>query len=354
MPRVAKKTPEVLDMILHRIRRGDYGRGPLPSTRKLGEELGVSKFTIICAYRLAEKKGLLHTVGRRRMVKTGKKAARHPLRFACVVPAVDLASSFHWFLSIDNVAVERGGSATLVDYRSASDPRLTQALGGKFDVIFLNPPAGPLPPLLMRLIKEQRHTVVPLYADMPDPGLFGIDNMPVTAIDLLIFHLASLGHRRIDLIGGLPWTGRLAQMADRWRERLQGIGANGREFAPEHEEENLSAAAAAATRRLLATQPRPKAVIFSDFPAAMGGYRALWEAGLQPGKDLDVAALTCEPEATLLAPSLTSLEVPTRESVIAEAVDLVLARRSTERRNWAEAILPRIRLNQGESSGRSR
>lgn len=143
-------------------------------------------------------------------------------------------------------------------------------------------------------------------------------------------------------------------MADRWRERLQGIGASGREFAPEHEEENLSAAAAAATRRLLATQPRPKAVIFSDFPAAMGGYRALWEAGLQPGKDLDVAALTCEPAATFLAPSLTSLAVPTRESVIAEPVDLVLERRATERRNWSEAMLTRIRLKQGESSGRSR
>jgi DNA-binding transcriptional regulator YhcF (GntR family) len=45
-------------VILHRIRRGDYGRGHLPSTRKPGEEVGVRKFSIIRAYRLAEKKGV--------------------------------------------------------------------------------------------------------------------------------------------------------------------------------------------------------------------------------------------------------------------------------------------------------
>ena len=66
---------------------------------------------------------------------------------------------------------------------------------------------------------------------------------------------------------GVPWTGRLAQMADRWRERLQGFGASGQEFATKREKENLSAAAA--TRGLLATQPLLKAVMFSVFPAPM-------------------------------------------------------------------------------------
>jgi DNA-binding LacI/PurR family transcriptional regulator len=353
MSRPAKKTPEVLEMILDRIQRGDYSRSPLPSTRKLGAELGVSKFTIIRAYREAERQGFLRSEGRRRVITTSGPRRRQPLHLACVVPAVDRVSSFHWFLSIDNVAVERGGSADLIDYRSASDPRLTQALGGKYDVIFLNPPPGRLPPLVDRLLKEQSRLVVPLYADMPESGLWGIDNMPVAAIDLLIYHLAAAGHRKIHLVGGLPWHGRLQQLADRWRERLKAMGIKGEAFAPAREQADISAAAFSATRRLLAAEAKPGAVVFSDLPSAMGGYRALWEAKMQPGRDVDVAALTCEPEAAYLAPSLTCLSVPSRESVIAEAVDQILARRNEQRRNWAEDILPRIRLQQGESSHRA-
>jgi len=56
-PRPAKRTPEVLEIILERIRKGEYARNPLPSTRKLAAELGVSKFTIDRAYCAAEKKG---------------------------------------------------------------------------------------------------------------------------------------------------------------------------------------------------------------------------------------------------------------------------------------------------------
>ncbi|NBQ65620.1 MAG: GntR family transcriptional regulator [Verrucomicrobia bacterium] len=120
MARPATRTPEVYEMIAERLRRGEYSRGPLPSTRKLGTELGVSKFTILRALRLAEKKGLLRSKGRNRFALSPSGSKKKAARFACVVPAIDLASSFNWFLSIDNVALQRGGSATLIDYRSVS------------------------------------------------------------------------------------------------------------------------------------------------------------------------------------------------------------------------------------------
>lgn len=208
MARPAKKTPEVLEMILSRISKGDYGKGPLPSTRKLADELSVSKFTILRAFSIAEQRGLLQRGGRNRMVTVAPgRRRKRPMRLACVVPAVDLVSSFHWFLSIDSVAAEKGGAATLVDYRSASDPRLTQALGSDYDVIFLDPPPSPLPSLLIRLLAEKRNSVVPLYADIPEVGLWGVDNMPAVAVDLLVFHMASLGHRRIHLVGGCLLSG---------------------------------------------------------------------------------------------------------------------------------------------------
>lgn len=337
-------------MIVERIRRGDYARGPLPSTRKLGAEFGVSKFTILRAFRQAEKEGLLVSRGRTR-VATGKSAGKkRPLRIACVVPAVDLVSSFHWFLSIDNVASRHNGSATLIDYRSVSDPRLTQALGGKFDIVFLDPPHGELTPLVRRLVQEGRDGIVPLYEDMPELELWGIDNMPVGAVDLLVFHLASLGDRKIHLIGSLPLIGRQKQLLERWKQRMQAVGAAGKPVFPSEESACLATGAMALTREFLASNPKPGAILFADLPAAIGGYRALWEAGLKPGIDVNVAALTCEPEAALMTPSLTSLDVPSREVVIEEAVEAVLKGSAGERHNWAETVLPQIRLLQGESS----
>ncbi len=341
-------------MLVERIRRGDYGRGPLPSTRKLGAEFGVSKFTILLAFRQAEKEGLLTSVGRYRYADSKPGRTKRHLRIACVVPAVDMLSSFLWFLSIDNVASSRNGSATLIDYRSASDPRLTQALGGKFDILFLDPPHGPLTPLLKRLLLDKRDRVVPLYEDMPDLGLWGIDNMPVNAVDLLVFHLASLGHREIHLVGSQPPTGRQKQLIDRWKSRLEAVGATGKAVFPTVESSCLPAASKSLTREFLASHSRPGAILFGDIHAAIGGYRAMWEAGLKPGVDVSVAALTCEPEASLMTPSLTSLEVPSRESVIEDALEKVLKGSPRARNQWADAVLPQIRLLQGESSATPR
>ena len=354
MGRPATRTPEVYEMIVERLRRGEYSRGALPSTRKLGSELGVSKFTILRALRLAEKKGLLRSKGRNRFALSPSGSKKKAARFACVVPVIDLASSFNWFLSIDNVAVQRGGSATLIDYRSASDPRLTQALSGKYDIVFLNPSIHPLTPLLSRLLEQNRGSVVPLYEDIPEMGLWGIDNMPVGAVDLLVFHLASLGYREIHLIGCLPIAGRQQQLIDRWRSKLKAVGATGIPVFPSHENSFLPGEAHSLTRTFLASHPQTPAIIFADLLSAIGGYRALWEAGHKPGVDVAVAALTCEPEAALMTPSLTCLKVPSRETVIAEVADRILggARRSKD--DWVTTVLPQIRLLQGESSENSR
>lgn len=353
MARPAKRTPEVYEMIVDRLRRGEYSRGPLPSTRKLGTELGVSKFTILRALRLAEKKGLLRSKGRNRFALSPTGSKKRPVRFACLVPAVDLASSFNWFLSIDNVAVQRGGSATLIDYRSVSDPRLTQALSGKYDIVFYNPSAQPLTPLLTRLLSQNRNRVVPLYEDIPELNLWGIDNMPVGAVDLLVFHLASLGHREIHLLGCIPASGRQQQLIDRWRTRLKAVGATGIPMFPSQEALFLPGQAHTLTRTFLSTHPRPPAMIFADLPSALGGYRALWEEDYKPGVDVAVAALTCEPEAALMTPSLTSLTVPTRESVIEQVVDKILGGIRRSKDDWVKSVLPQIRLFSGESSGQS-
>jgi len=348
MARPAKRTPEVLEIILERIRKGEYARKPLPSTRELAAELGVSKFTIHRAYCAAEKKGLLKLTGRKRNV--AGKAQSRPLEVVYIVPAAASPTSFLWFSSLDTVVTGRGGRATLVDYDGVSDSRLIRALRGNFDAIFFNPPHVDIPPLLERLLRKSRERIVTLYQDLPELDIWGIDNMPVGAVDLLIFHLASKGIREIHLVGSQPLLGRQQQLAERWAWRLSGVGASGEKFFPQSGDANFLDSSIAQTRKLLSRFKKPASIIFSDLPAALGGYRVLWEAGLCPGRNVPVTALSCEPECAYLTPSLTSIIAPPRTTVIENALDQILSKKGSERRLWAESVLANVRLFEGESS----
>ena len=104
------------------------------------------------------------------------------------------------------------------------------------------------------------------------------------------------------------------------------------------------------TLDLLAARPRPGAIIYADIHSASGGYRALWERGIKPGADVSITALTCEPEALLMTPSLTCLDVPSRETVIEDAVQSIMKSPKKARSDWADLVLPKVRLRQGESS----
>lgn len=347
MARPAKRTPEVLEIVLERILQGEYAKEPLPSTRDLAAELGVSKFTVLRAYREAEARGAVKLAGGRRLaVPKGKR----PLEAVFAVPAADTPNSFLWFASLDAVVAKRGGRATLVDYDGPSDSRLLKALQGRFDVFFLNPP-GQISAVLGRLLDKRQHRVVSLYSDLPEWDIWGVDNMPAAAVDLLIFHLAAKGAREIHLVGSQSLRGRQAQLAERWADRLGAVGARGERFFPEKEGTNLPKAGALQAKRLLAVCPRPVAVIFADLPAAIGGYRAFWEAGLLPGRDVLAACLSCEPEPPYFTPSLTSIVAPSRTSVLEEAIDQILEKKIDERRAWVERVLPRARLYDGESTG---
>lgn len=348
MARIAKRTPEVIELILERINNGDYDRRALPSTRSLADELAVSKFTVYRAYSAAKEKGLVKCSGRKWLV-TGKGGSRS-LEVAFLVPVADAPTSFLWFSSLDEVVSQRGGRADLVDYSGPSDSRLIRALQVNYDVIFFNPPHGPMPPLLERLLRKRRSNVVALYQDLPKLGIWGVDNMPVEAVDLLVYHLASKGIREIHLVGSQSVLGRQEQLVAQWRLCLSAVRATGDAFCPKDDDFSLLEAAAAQTRALLARHPRPASIVFSDLPSAIGGYRVLWEAGLLPGRDLLVAALVCEPDAAYLTPSLTSILAPPRTTVLSEVCEQVLAGNGAERRDWSKRSLERVRLFEGESS----
>ena len=64
----------------------------------------------------------------------------------------------------------------------------------------------------------------------------------------------------------------------------------------------------AAAEALLASDPRPTAVLISDSMHAVAFYRRLGEAGMLPGRDISIIGLLPETRAQSLIPALTSYE----------------------------------------------
>ncbi|MFG2820755.1 LacI family DNA-binding transcriptional regulator [Kitasatospora sp. NPDC048365] len=119
-------------------------------------------------------------------------------------------------------------------------------------------------------------------------------------------HLAALGHRRI---GHLRST--LSAHTFRVRHAAFESAAAGLEVLEVGVPLNEGApAGVAAGRALLARPDRPHAVLCDDDVLASGLYRAAAELGLRIPEDLSVAGIDNIPIAELLAPPLTTVDLP--------------------------------------------
>lgn len=125
-----------------------------------------------------------------------------------------------------------------------------------------------------------------------------------------VAHLAGLGHRRVAHLAGRAHGYNASERLEGYRE---GLAEAGLPFDPA-----LVAIAgytaeggAAAMRALLPAAPT--AVLGATLVSAAGAMGVLHEAGLRIPEDVSVAGLHDAPVASLLYPSLTTVEMPTEE-----------------------------------------
>ena len=127
------------------------------------------------------------------------------------------------------------------------------------------------------------------------------------AVEGAVQHLVQLGHRRIALaLPDLP-TNYLGIIGQSYRRAMR------RQGLPMDEAWDLRRPAGlrgglAAAEALLASDPRPTAVLISDSMHAVAFYRRLGEAGMLPGRDVSIIGLLPETRAQSLIPALTSYE----------------------------------------------
>lgn len=137
-------------------------------------------------------------------------------------------------------------------------------------------------------------------------------------------HLLSLGHRRVGLIA---WQEESLSGQYRYQGYVRALEGAG--IAPDPgwivRSEHTEAAGRLAAHALLdlPSDRRPSAVVAVSDLMAIGAMNALYEIGLQPGRDVAVVGFDDIPMAQYVRPALTTLRQPIME-VGERVVDMVL------------------------------
>lgn len=127
------------------------------------------------------------------------------------------------------------------------------------------------------------------------------------AVDRSVERLASLGHRRIAVLvpeGNINYSHVIISRFETALTRL-GLKAEVGDIYRCTRGEGGGRDAAAS---LLAKPDRVTAVLTADRKLAIGLYKRLNEAGLQPGRDMAVICINCDAQAQFLSPVLTSFQ----------------------------------------------
>jgi DNA-binding LacI/PurR family transcriptional regulator len=164
------------------------------------------------------------------------------------------------------------------------------------------------------------------------------------AVEGAVDYLAQLGHRRIALALPDLATNYIELIERSYRRAMRRRGFRLDEAwdlrPPAGERGGLAAAEA-----VLASNPRPTAVLLSDSMHAVAFYRRLGEAGLLPGRDLSIVGILPEARARSLIPALTSYQTDWRGigRSLGEAVILELAQAARGRKPGGGAPQPPAR-----------
>jgi len=314
---MAGKAARVASLLSRRIAQGDYLGAALPSERALAEQEGVSYMTARKAVQDLIGAGLLaRTPTGRLVVNRQAPPAERPLQVACIAPSFPSADLLNWQLAVDRCLAERAARAKAIPFAHWDDPTLRHALE-RCDGAFIYPLAEHAPAPVLELLRA--HRVVILDQDYAALGLPSIRLSPVEAIDDLLDHLASLGHRSVACLNVQPHDRTIEERLAQWRAwgARRGIGGTLIDRPVRTHEQPATAACAA-----LAADGLPDTALFATTMAgAMGAARALHDRGLQVGRDVALCTLNDEGLGTVTVPSITAAAPPDPEPWLRRSLD---------------------------------
>ncbi len=152
--------------------------------------------------------------------------------------------------------------------------------------------------------------------------------------EFAVGHLVGRGHRRIALMPSIRKTSATWERIEAFEGALRERGLEPYVVIPCASDRD---GAAAALTQLLATMPRPTAVVCHNDLIALGVLRALRDLGLEPGRDLGVVGFDDIPEASSCSPGLTS--IATAPAEVGRAAARLLVQRIADPDRAIERIL---------------
>ncbi|MFV0338375.1 MAG: substrate-binding domain-containing protein [Chthoniobacterales bacterium] len=306
LPRYQK----VVNIVRKRILHGDYALKPIPSERRLAQELGVNAMTARHGLQILEKEGLLVRQSNGRMaIRKAEDGVKSHLNFAFLTPTLASHWIESWRLVLEKVTGHLQSNIRTVVYMHWDDPLLLDALNG-FDGIFLVPSPEPMPTKIKEQFLGKKHPVVAADQDLTDLGIPSIQLFPPVFNHKLLDHLDELGHKKIGCLNTQPENPVIEARINAWLVWLEAHGYSGRLVnEPVAPYGNAMYAAHTAMSRQLASSKRDETAWYcTTIDCAIGAMKAALDRGIKPGRDLALCAANGEGIASHCYPPITALE----------------------------------------------
>jgi DNA-binding LacI/PurR family transcriptional regulator len=305
------KFKSIANLLENRIHHGDYLLKEVPSERELALEVKVSHMTARKAIlHLVEKGLLVRQPNKRLAVRPKGSGEKKQLQIALLAPAFPSPYIEQWHRWLEEMAMERQYQVRVVGYSHWDDAVILDTLEG-FGGVFMLPLCDEMPRPLIERITEGDCPLVMLAQDLSE---YGIPSLRITSpemIQKLLDYLKSLGHKKIDCMNTQPIEQVIRQRIEQWQLWQAVHGEGGRLYnVPVKPFTSPMRQAYETMKELLSLKQAVSPAVFCTVSsAAIGVMRALYEQGLQVGKDVSVfSAEDWADTAPFLTPALTCLK----------------------------------------------
>ncbi|MFG0248523.1 MAG: GntR family transcriptional regulator [Phycisphaeraceae bacterium JB051] len=309
MPRPAKHH-EISKLLKQRIASGMYLDQPIPGERALAAETGVSYMTARKAVQHLVEQNVLTRAKNGRLEAPQLADTKQDVHtYVLLTPAFESFGYQNIRMSIERVMSHFNGVLKISSYRHWHDPAIMSAFDGDWNGIFVIPPNEGIPKLLMDRMIANRDRIVVVYSDLTEQGFVSVDNSLEAWASVMVEHLASLGHDRVDCLNTQPGHDVLNRVKG-WKTGVQTLGIKGECFNDQVENFDFNwVRAYEIALKALKSGKMANAVFCTTLATCKGLARAAFELGMQPGKDVHYCTMDVPYESIYEIPSVTTLNL---------------------------------------------
>ncbi len=320
MIKPTKKSEQVAEIILERMRYGEYHNGVLPSLRNLASELGINYLTVRQGLHLLCDRGILGTTRNRKFSILTPPPKSDRLRVALLEGA---GSGSRMLRYLSMLLLPRGASLRRYVFSYFNDELLTTVPDMNYDLVFYHIEPEPLPPMVLSKFIACREKMISISFDYSKYGIRSIvEPSVVDSVTILFKLLEERGHNRYDILTPTEAGCIVDQRVDAFRAAAEKAGRicnmHSYKMPPFLFNANVAREAAIA---VFSDRHRPDGVFVPAMAHAVGVMRGLFDIGCLAGRDYSLVSCGDIEMAQNSIPSITATTSEDFTGVIGEIID---------------------------------